>query len=51
MSCCAMAMDMLERIASEEKPGQARDAEHKFAKNRFIARYIGKSTPEESGGA
>jgi len=27
-----MAMDMLERIASENEPGQAIDAEHQFAK-------------------
>jgi len=38
---------MLERIASEKKPGQGLDAEHKFAKNRFITRYLGKSTLEK----
>jgi hypothetical protein len=39
-------MGMLERIASEKAPWQAIDAEHKFAKKRFVARYIWEQTPE-----
>ena len=39
-------MGMLKCIASEKKPGQAVDAEHKFEKKPIHRRYLWKSKPE-----
>jgi hypothetical protein len=41
-------MGMLELIVSGKAPWQAIDAEHKFAKKRFVARYLWEQTAEIS---
>jgi hypothetical protein len=41
-----LAMDMLEPITPEQRPGKVIDVKHKFAKKRFDDRYLWKPTPE-----
>jgi transposase len=41
-----LAMDALEPIVLEQKPGKVIDVKHRFAKKRFDDRYLWKPTPE-----
>ena len=41
-----LAMDTLEPITQEQRPGKVIDVKHKFAKKRFDDRYLWKPTPE-----
>ena len=41
-----MAMDSLEPIAPEQKPGKIINAKHRFAKKKFDDRYLWKPTHE-----
>ena len=41
-----LAIDALEPIAPEQKPGKVINVKHKFAKKRFNDEYLWKPTPE-----